>query len=325
MVRLAAAGCATALILAGCGKSDETPRPTAQSPVEQVRTVAARWLSAVAENNGNEVCALLSSEARQRVLLAAGTLDRVYHQTLPCAQLMEISLRFVGARRAAELRKATLSDIRIAAPLATVLASTHAEAGTIRLQLTAAGWFIDRSGIPTRKARVSTGFEVPSESMAPTLLRGTILNVHAGAAPKLGAIVVFYPPAGATQEECGPAPHRVRPGGPACSKPIPTEGTAKFVKRIVAGPGDEIYIREGHVYLRSGGRGPFLRQAERYTAPCGASAECNFPTPITIPAGEWFMLGDNRGDSDDSRLWGPVPTSWILGTVSRAIAPSRTG
>ena len=38
-------------------------------------------------------------------------------------------------------------------------------------------------------------------------------------------------------------------------------------------------------------------------------------TPIKIPAGEWFMMGDNRGESDDSRFWGPVPTSWITGVV----------
>ena len=44
--------------------------------------------------------------------------------------------------------------------------------------------------------------------------------------------------------------------------------------------------------------------------------ECNFPTPITIPAGEWFVIGDNRGESDDSRFWGPVPTSWIVGTIA---------
>jgi signal peptidase I len=41
--------------------------------------------------------------------------------------------------------------------------------------------------------------------------------------------------------------------------------------------------------------------------------ECNFLTPIKIPAGRWFMMGDNRGESDDSRFWGPVPTSWIIG------------
>jgi signal peptidase I len=34
---------------------------------------------------------------------------------------------------------------------------------------------------------------------------------------------------------------------------------------------------------------------------------------ITVPAGHWFMMGDNRGESDDSRFWGPVPTGWIIG------------
>ncbi len=37
------------------------------------------------------------------------------------------------------------------------------------------------------------------------------------------------------------------------------------------------------------------------------------PKPITIPPNEYFMMGDNRGLSDDSRFWGPVPRSWIIG------------
>jgi signal peptidase I len=37
--------------------------------------------------------------------------------------------------------------------------------------------------------------------------------------------------------------------------------------------------------------------------------------PIRVPAGEYYLLGDNRGVSDDSRYWGPVPSSWIIGTV----------
>jgi signal peptidase I len=34
-----------------------------------------------------------------------------------------------------------------------------------------------------------------------------------------------------------------------------------------------------------------------------------------VPAGEYYVLGDNRGSSDDSRFWGPVPGTWIIGTV----------
>jgi signal peptidase I len=58
------------------------------------------------------------------------------------------------------------------------------------------------------------------------------------------------------------------------------------------------------------------READSYIRPCSGVSECNFPVPITIPAGDWFLLGDNRGESDDSRFWGPVPTSWIVGVVT---------
>ena len=37
------------------------------------------------------------------------------------------------------------------------------------------------------------------------------------------------------------------------------------------------------------------------------------PTPIVVPRGDVFVMGDNRGDSDDSRFWGPVPDSWVIG------------
>ncbi len=54
---------------------------------------------------------------------------------------------------------------------------------------------------------------------------------------------------------------------------------------------------------------------EPYITPCGASQECNFPTTVTIPSGEWFVMGDDRGASNDSRNWGPIPASWIVGKV----------
>ena len=56
---------------------------------------------------------------------------------------------------------------------------------------------------------------------------------------------------------------------------------------------------------RSGRRG--LHQ------PCGDASSCNLPDEITIPPDHYFMMGDNRGASDDSRYWGPVPRDWIIG------------
>jgi signal peptidase I len=58
-----------------------------------------------------------------------------------------------------------------------------------------------------------------------------------------------------------------------------------------------------------------VRENEPYTEPCAGGLPCNFPKPIVVPPGDYFMLGDNRGESDDSRFWGPVPKRWIIGKV----------
>jgi signal peptidase I len=154
-------------------------------------------------------------------------------------------------------------------------------------------------------------YKIPSRSMEPTLEVGQRVLVdrvgmHFGE-PKIGEIMVFHPPKDAEQQVCGPAPHMVTPGGAACDAPEPEEASVNFIKRVVAGPGDTLYIKEGHAYVNG------KREKDSYITPCGSSSECNFPTPIKIPAGHWFMMGDNRGESDDSRFWGPIPTSWIIG------------
>ncbi len=173
-------------------------------------------------------------------------------------------------------------------------------------------------------------YQIPSGSMEPTLIEGQHVLVNRlgmdFSEPHIGGVYVFHPPSGAEQEQCGPIAHTVSPGGAACSAPEPHEAGVNFVKRIVAGPGDEIYIREGHVFRKAAGTGRFVAEKDSYIKACGSSAECNFPTPIAVPRGHWFMMGDNRGDSDDSRYWGPVPTGWIIGqAVATYWPPDRVG
>jgi signal peptidase I len=162
-------------------------------------------------------------------------------------------------------------------------------------------------------------YKIPSGSMEPTLVPGQrVLVDRVGndfGNPGVGEIVVFHPPVESGREMCGPYPHHVNPegGGAACSAPLPQASSVNYIKRIVAGPGDEIKIVEGHVWRRAAGTSAFRSEKDSYIRPCAEPRRCTFPVPIRIPPGHWFMMGDNRGESDDSRFWGPVPTGWIIG------------
>lgn len=158
---------------------------------------------------------------------------------------------------------------------------------------------------------------VPSGSMEPTLKVGDQVTVnvdaYAESEPRIGDIVVFHPPEGAeSASECGVLVARMQPleTGEPCPKPTAGESSQTLVKRIVAVGGDTLSIKEGHPVVNGN-----EKTAEPYIKPCGGGYECNLPKTITIPAGDYFMLGDNRGESDDSRYWGPVPTEWIIGRV----------
>ena len=68
------------------------------------------------------------------------------------------------------------------------------------------------------------------------------------------------------------------------------------------------------------------KKDEPYINPCGGGTACNLPKTIKIPPDHYFMMGDNRGESDDSRFWGPVPRGWIIGKAFATYwPPDRIG
>jgi signal peptidase I len=147
-------------------------------------------------------------------------------------------------------------------------------------------------------------------SMRPTLRGAEPLKIdfeaYDRATPRLEDIVALQGPEAAATSGCaGPD----RPRSP-CATPSGTYGDEFLIKRIVAGPGDTIAIARDGRAIRNGRRLP-----EPYVRRCRPADWCALPRPITVPPGHYFVLGDNRRNSTDSRYWGPVPLSALDGRV----------
>lgn len=120
-------------------------------------------------------------------------------------------------------------------------------------------------------------YSVPSASMSPTLQPGDhiVVTRYISDQPGRGDIVVFRHPA----------------------------GRDLTVKRIVAIPGDLVEGREGRL----------LVSGRVLTEPYATEGGSVHIPPQLVPAGHLFVLGDNRSDSWDSRHWGPLPDSLVVG------------
>ena len=91
----------------------------------------------------------------------------------------------------------------------------------------------------------------------------------------------------------------------------PTGMHTDLIKRVIAIPGDTIEIKDGAVYLNGSAIDePYIADAPSYTM---AEKE--------IPKGEYFVLGDNRNNSNDSHRWGTVPREDIIGEAWLSIWP----
>lgn len=163
-------------------------------------------------------------------------------------------------------------------------------------------------------------FRIPSESMVPTLTVGQRVLVDRVtqnfSEPDRGDVMVFKPPVGADTNQCG-APDRP---GTACARPTEGESETNFIKRVVAVEGDRLSVKAGRVYLDG------EPQEEPFVRPDDDCDICNLPREITIPEDHVFMMGDNRGESADSREWGPVPVDSLIGNAFMTYwPPGRIG
>jgi len=170
-------------------------------------------------------------------------------------------------------------------------------------------------------------YRIPSASMVPTLQEEQRVLVNRIGArftdPSVGDVVVFHPPVGANQSQCGAPLHENPDTGEVdqvCTKATPTRDDSNFIKRVVAGPGDTIAVRDGRAVVNG------KPLDEPYIRPCGGGDVCNLPREFRVPADHYFMMGDNRGSSDDSRFWGPVPEEWVIGEAFATYwPPDRIG
>jgi len=85
--------------------------------------------------------------------------------------------------------------------------------------------------------------------------------------------------------------------------------TVTYIKRLIGLPGDWVQASNGHVQICTG---PAGQGCKTLNEPYVSSTQVKF-SPIHVPAGHYFMMGDNRGASSDSRVFGPIKRSTIIG------------
>jgi signal peptidase I len=151
---------------------------------------------------------------------------------------------------------------------------------------------------------VFQAFKIPTGSMEPNLLVGDHLIVNK---------MIFSP--AVTGLERALLPHREIRRGDVVVFKYPEEPERDFIKRVIGLPGDRLELRRKTIYVNGE---PLVEPYAHLTAPASESAGVTgdlreFYGPVTVPARQYFMMGDNRDNSQDSRYWGFLPAHYVKG------------
>jgi len=153
---------------------------------------------------------------------------------------------------------------------------------------------------------VAQMFYIPSGSMLPTLQVGDRIVVdklsYRFHSVQRGDIVVFTRP------------------------PLEQADFSDLVKRVVGLPGDVIASVDGKLYVNGKPLPqPWLPRPLPVTSPSPLAAPFSLNHPYTVPAGHYYVMGDNRTDSEDSRYFGPIAASTIVGKMAFKVWPVNHG
>jgi len=163
------------------------------------------------------------------------------------------------------------------------------------------------------RATVAEARYIPSESMVPTLLVQDRLVVEKisnyTGKPKRGEILVFYPPFGGNDQNEN-----------FLSTTLTWLGFTKkvaYIKRVVGLPGETVEVKQGTVFIdgKPLDEAAYIKEKPAYDMPA-----------VKLTDDELFMFGDNRNNSMDSHVWGPLPIKNVIGhAVLRFWPPTRIG
>ncbi len=173
------------------------------------------------------------------------------------------------------------------------------------------------------RAFVAQAFSIPSTSMSPQLLVGDRVVVSKLAyrlhEPNRGDIVVFdCPPRASCPDDEDVNASVVVKGlhGLLEAVGLRQPSTEEYIKRVIALPGEQVEGREGSVFVD--GR----RLVEPYLPDSAPTLDFE---ATTVPAGELWVMGDNRANSSDSRVFGPVDDETVVGRATHRVwPPTRT-